>query len=267
MGRLAVCGMAAAGMIMAGCAAGQGTENFNPSDQVQTAPTIATDQLQLQEALELELQRRGLDPERISSSPPQGSGNAVFDLTAQPYDPDGVEGPEPMRIQLRWTERLLGDYDQNGEVLASDLATLAQNFGRRVYYDRTVTGTESLNVPAGEETSMNWRMARIDGDASGEIGLSDLTVIAQHFGESIDGYRIYRLAPDSPAYFMLAHPQDPSLPYTIGRYESGGGGKQTVRYSFDDIITTAGTYRYFVVPYDVESGQEGRASLALVENR
>ncbi|MEZ5339327.1 MAG: hypothetical protein R3F46_13840 [bacterium] len=265
MGRLAVCGLAAAGMIMAGCAAGQPSGHGNVGEQTQPMPLDAGQQAQLQQALEQELQRLGVDPERISSSPPQGSGNAVFDLAAQPYDPDGVEGPQLTRIQLSWTERLLGDYDQNGEVLASDLAALAQNFGQRVYYEQTASRTESLNVPAGEETSRNWRMARIDGDASGEIGLSDLTVIAQHFGESIDGYRIYRLAPDSIAYYMLAHPWDPSLPYTIGRYESGGGGLQTVRYSFDDIITEAGTYRYFVVPYDVESGQEGRASLALVE--
>ena len=52
-----------------------------------------------------------------------------------------------------------------------------------------------------------------------------------------------------------------------GSSKVGVGAAATVRYSFDDIITTAGTYRYFVVPYDVESGQEGRASLALVENR
>ncbi|MCB1221032.1 MAG: hypothetical protein H7A35_00385 [Planctomycetales bacterium] len=263
MGRLLPTGLAGlllfAGM---GCTGG-------PAPSVTGNETFATgegsagvDGTALHERLTAEFERLGVDPQRSASSPPQGDGNAVFDLSAQPYDPDGPDGPEPTHIRLEWTERLLGDYDQNGEVLASDLAALAQNFGGRVSY-RSTSGTgEPGYYPEGSVSSYNWRMARIDGDASGEIGLSDLTVIAQHFGESIDGYRVYRLGPGSIVYYMMPHPQDPSLPFSIGRYESGGGGKQVVRYSFEDIALEAGTYRYFVVPYDIESGEEGRASLA-----
>ena len=92
-------------------------------------------QRELEGRLLSELARLGKDPDRAVASAPQGSGNAVFNLTAEPNDPDGPGGQPPLSVELSWTARIVGDYDQNGEVGIADITPLGQFFKQSVAYD------------------------------------------------------------------------------------------------------------------------------------
>jgi hypothetical protein len=95
---------------------------------------------QLQEQLQSELARLGKSA-KTPASAPGGARNAVFDLAAAVIDPDGPPDGQgggelpPTGIALSWTERLLGDYDQNGQVNVPDLVPLAAHWLESVAYD------------------------------------------------------------------------------------------------------------------------------------
>ena len=66
--------------------------------------------VELKAMLMAEFARLGIDPAKKSSTAPTGERNAVFDLEASVYDPDG-DGPlQPEGIELIWTEQVIGDY-------------------------------------------------------------------------------------------------------------------------------------------------------------
>jgi hypothetical protein len=130
---------------------------------------------------------------------PTGAGNAVFDLTALSVDDDGPGGIPPTAVTLQWTERCIGDYDQNGEVGISDLTPLGQQFQALVSYDSAAEHDGFAGWPSGDPgdaasggapAANNWRRARIDGDGNGELNIADVTPIAVHWGERLDGYVI-----------------------------------------------------------------------------
>jgi hypothetical protein len=95
---------------------------------------------QLQQQLQAELARLGKG-EKTPAGAPAGGANAVFDLAATAIDPDGPPDGQgggelpPTGIALSWTERLLGDYDQNGQVNVPDLVPLAAHWLESVAYD------------------------------------------------------------------------------------------------------------------------------------
>jgi hypothetical protein len=95
---------------------------------------------QLQQQLNAELHRLGKGA-KTPASAPSGNTNAVFDLAASAIDPDGPPDGlgggllPPTGITLAWTERLLGDYDQNGQVNVPDLVPLAAHWLAAVQYD------------------------------------------------------------------------------------------------------------------------------------
>jgi hypothetical protein len=99
-------------------------------------PAIA----QLQEQLQAELARLG-KTDKAPASAPAGNANTVFDLAANVIDPDGPPDGQgggelpPTGIALAWTKRLLGDYDQNGQVNVPDLVPLAAHWLAPVAYD------------------------------------------------------------------------------------------------------------------------------------
>jgi len=88
-----------------------------------------------------------------------------------------LQPPLDLRFEqglLCWTQRLVGDYDNNGEVNVSDLTGLAMVFGQTVPY-----------VMDHDEPYL-----RIDGDSNGEYTIADVSPIGMHFGETISGYQL-----------------------------------------------------------------------------
>ncbi|MEZ5339659.1 MAG: fibronectin type III domain-containing protein [bacterium] len=175
-------------ILLAGCRGGTSPEALSP-DSSNSAFKFP----ELHDALAAEFTRLGIDPDKVPAKVASGDANAVFDLTLTVDDPDG-EGPTPASgVTLKWTERMLGDYDQNGLVNASDITPLGQNFQQSVIYDDPFShnGLEywpTGNPDDGGSGSANWRRARVDGNDDGLVGLSDITSIAQHWNEQLSGY-------------------------------------------------------------------------------
>lgn len=247
-------------------------------------------QQQLEQTLSSELARLGIDPAKQPAAAP-GPGNAVFDLRAVVLDADGSGPLPPTGVELSWTERCLGDYDQNGEVNAADLTPLGLHFAAPVsYLSVDETGgiewwpqgdpdddgaAEQPAPPAAGSGAENWRWARIDGDFNGSLAIGDITPIAAHWRERLDGYRIYRRGPGETEFSLLADPFSPSAPVTIARSAAFPDGadapdpNRPVRYRFTDAVTDYGPYDYYVAAYDTESNTEGAhsASGAASSNR
>jgi hypothetical protein len=120
--------------------------------------------------LQTEFRRLGIDPNKTAAQAPSGIDNAPFDLKVSAIDPDGLGGNPPTGVSLSWTERLLGDYDQNGEVNVADLAPLALYWNQAIDYESASSHNGFAGWPVNDpdgEGALNWRKARIDGDANG----------------------------------------------------------------------------------------------------
>lgn len=227
---------------------------------------------QLQQMLDAELVANKIDPEKATAAAPSGADSRVFDLEAALNPGSGQDDPDS--AVLTWTGQLPGDYDQNGEVNSADLAPLALNYGAKVTYRTNPPDPEVTWWPAGEVTdtgdagpgepptagsgAYNWRMARIDGDHNGEINSGDVAVIAQHWLQRASGYRVYSQVPGNEAFDWLADPSNPDSLVTRERPVLGPGMPE--RYTYVQKLSSAGEFSYFVAPYDVESGLEGKAS-------
>ena len=263
------------------CGGGGSGNSMNPpagqpspnSDDLEK-PSLAD----LQMALNEEFERLGIDPSRVAAKVTTDA--AVFDLAVVVNDADGAGG-EPPVVELSWTERMLGDYDQNGLVGISDLTPLGVRFGEDVAYEDPVLHDgfeaypsgdpdEDLDTPPGQPLPQiagadNWRRARIDGDANGEINIAEITPIAVHFNEMLSGYRIYRRADDETEFTLLPMPEDSEAPLTIARSAtfpegaSGPDANRPVRYHFNESPEN-GNYEYYVAPYDSGSNEEGDPS-------
>ncbi|MBN2082346.1 pre-peptidase C-terminal domain-containing protein [bacterium] len=99
------------------------------------------------------------DPSKQTSA---GLGTEINDLT--------ITNLGGGTIELSWTYRHRGDYDQNGEVNVSDISPIGVHFGK---------------TNAGAD----WNMAQVaDGDSNGQVLASDLTPIGQNFGSIVQGY-------------------------------------------------------------------------------
>jgi len=85
--------------------------------------------------LQAEFEILGVDPDKVTAKAPQKSENAVFDLMAVLDDPDGEGGDPPVGITLSWTERLIGDYNQDGMVTSNDLTPIGQHWDARIDFD------------------------------------------------------------------------------------------------------------------------------------
>ncbi|MCC7477803.1 PKD domain-containing protein [bacterium] len=239
----------------------------------------------LRSQLDLELQRLGIDPHRKAAAAPS-SGNAVFDLSAELLDADGPGPGEAVAVILRWHERLVGDYDCNGLVSAADLTPLALNFNRRVTYLSPAQtagiewwpegNAESDGLPAGAGDPLpppvsgsgayNWASARVDGNADGVVNAQDVTAIALHWKERLDGYRVYRRAPGESSFTLLPDPGDAGAALSVGRGRAEhaySGSRRPARYEFVDSLSANGPYEYYVAAYDSQSGAEGPASAAV----
>ncbi|MBN2081028.1 hypothetical protein JW859_02355 [bacterium] len=87
----------------------------------------------MEDLLTAELTRLGVDPAKCTAAAPS-AGNAVFDLRAVLLDTGNANLAAPASVELTWTERLIGDYNQDGLVNVSDLTPLGANFLQTVDY-------------------------------------------------------------------------------------------------------------------------------------
>ncbi len=271
----------------AGAGAGGGNSGADsPGEFIPISPIES----ELYAKLLSEFERLGIDPARTASKAPAGSANAVFDLSARIIYDGGagdssggaaLAGETPIGVELDWTERLIGDYDQNGEVGIPDITPIALHYEQTAAYrpageaggiaywptgDPDDSGGAPPNQPpAAGSGAENWRLARIDGDYNGEIGISDVTPIALHYLERLDGYRVYRKGPGDLSFTMLPNAGTPESPVTLTRDDAitgtGGDTARPVRYKLtDESATQPGAYFYKVSPYDLESAAEGKSS-------
>jgi hypothetical protein len=249
---------------------GKGEEQSHPEG----APQIH----ELMDRLNAELARLEKYPARTASIAPSGPDNAVFDLSAVLIDVSGNSltpedisaGAEVSGVRLDWTEQLVGDYDQNGEVNIGDLTPMAQYWQALVDYDDPALHGGFARWPSGDPEddgwptgtsappkdgsgASNWRRARVDGDANGEINLADITPIAAHWQESSDGYRVYRKAPGESGFTRLPNPGDAGSPLTLPHQVTTPA--LSPRYSLSDsVVAVPGVYEYYCAPYDETSG-------------
>ena len=236
-----------------------------------SSPSVA----ELRDVLGAEFARLGIDPDKVGAAAPLGPENAVFNLSAMVYDPDGTGPLPPDSVELRWMERCIGDYDQNGEVGISDLTPLGQRFGYFVrYYDPQGTGKPDWPgysplddggvtppaPPAPGSGASNWRNARIDGDGNGEINISDITPIAVHWQQHLVGYCVYRKRSGEANFMLLPNPDDPGALYTIPRNAAFAAGdpdpNRPLYYRLTDnqLGTASGIFEYYVAAYDGQGG-------------
>ena len=142
-------------------------------------------------------------------------------------------------ITLSWTERNVGDYDNNGEVGVPDITPIAMHY---------------LHV---KDLGGNWPDAAdaiIDGDGNGEIGIADITPIATNYLNFISGYNVYRVvdtgAPDFTGVSPLVNPINPSAGSSVVRDDILAGSDPpdtALIYSFTDSTIVPGVHYGYVV--------------------
>jgi len=103
---------------------------------------------------------------RTVSGAPSGTKNKVSDLS--------ITAQTTTSAALAWTEKNVGDYNNNGTVGITDLTPLAILFGQEV-----ATASDPV-----------WA-AMVDGNDDGKLSIADLTPIGQNFGDRCDGYLVY----------------------------------------------------------------------------
>ncbi len=202
---------------------------------------------QLESILQSELTRLGKSVSDTTPKTPTGATNFAFDLSAAVVDLDGPPDGEgggtlpPTGITLAWTERLLGDYDENGQVNAADLAPLGMNWQRTVSYDEPAQhggiafwptggalddgGSVYPAAPANGSGAQNWRRARVDGKEDGLLNAQDVMPIAAHWYEQSAGYRVYAKLPGETEFSVLPNPDDIGSLVTIPRAKAFPVGK------------------------------------------
>jgi hypothetical protein len=241
-----LCALAQSCAGLAGCAPvpsnATGRAGFSP-------PAVG----ELEQQLQTELARLGKDA-KTPSSVPTGTANAVFDLTAAVVE----SGGQPTGMELKWTERLLGDCSQDGQVNAQDLAPLGINWQRTVAYDAPalhggIAFWPTGNPADGATGAANWRLARVDGNGDGVLDVKDVAPLGQHWMEHLSGYRVYRKGPGESSFTMLPGVGgDTQL--TLARPTSTPVNTPT-RYSFTDLPPIAGQYEYYVAAMALPQGE------------
>lgn len=170
---------------------------------------------------------------RSAANAPSNQQNAVTDLKIVSQDVGSVS--------LSWTERNVGDYDNNGEVSISDLTPIALLFGQQV-------ATSSDPVWA----------SMVDGDHNGEVNAADITPIGVNFGNQVAGYNVYT---DESGTSLLGETGDCSCARSTFFFNN----KTPVQYAY--IANTEGT-TFTVRPVDNPSGSSAGvlSNVAVITN-
>jgi hypothetical protein len=177
----------------------------------------------LKSILLAELQRLGKSTSQTTTGPPSGTDNDPFDFCVMLIDPDGEGGNDSLGVELSWTERLVGDYNNDGVVNMYDITPLGQHFGETIEYRDPAKHEGVTYWPqyypewAPPDHALDWVLARIDGNGDGILNASDLTPIAQHWMEELAGYRFYYQAPPLNQWFPIAEPGNPQKQIELPR--------------------------------------------------
>lgn len=153
---------------------------------------------------------------RQVSGAPAGTRNEVDDLA--------ITAQSTTSATLHWTEKNVGDYNNNGTVGITDLTPLAILFGQEI---------ASASDPV-------WA-ALIDGNADGKLSIADLTPIGQNFGDRCDGYLVYVDPLSSELY-------DGSGIHAIRPNFASINPKQPVAYDFTATFANGATPEFSVRP-------------------
>jgi len=143
-------------------------------------------------------------------------------------------------ITLSWTEKNIGDYDNNGEVGVPDITPIAQHY---------------LHEKDGDGVWPDPYDELIDGDNSGDIGIADITPIAVNYLNAVVGYNIYRVldtggTPDFTDAVPLENPINPEAAASVVRDGILDGGEPptyALIYSFTDATAELGVHYVYVV--------------------
>lgn len=246
-------------------------------------PSVA----ELRAKLDSELAKLGKDVSHVVSVfvSPDGNENRVVDLDAIPLDFSApARAIIPQGVLLEWTERMVGDYDQNGLVAVADLTPLANV----KFWDHAVAYVdprgEGAKWPSGdgvvpaEPYDPIWRVARVDGDTNGLVALADISPIAKHWLQMITGYHVYRKGAADIDYvalpgdvFKSITPEISQGTLSIPRAAANAPGGDApepdfgVHYVFfDQSLPGPGEYEYVVAPtpYPAPENHEGPKSFA-----
>ena len=179
------------------------------------------------------------------SSAPTGLANAVSDLAA-------VSNPAGTLATVTWTEKLAGDYNNDGVVDITDLQPLA------LYYMlRTDTGPDDAH-------------RLVNGDADPEINIADLGAIAQNYMAHLQGYQVWRGHWNGVSTDWDATPRtNPNVAnpnWSADRSSPSSIGSRPTYVYQDDLtgITDTANVRYKVTAYgDGAAGAESNVATLL----
>lgn len=173
---------------------------------------------------------------KAPSTPPCTVLNQVSDLQAVD---DGGGG-----VNLSWSYRSCGDYDQNGEVNVADLTEIGRHFEKNIL-------------------SPDWDEARLaDGDGNTEVNVSDITPIGVHFNNQVAGYKVFRcmdpgdcpVGVDDPNGSGAGEAAQAAMPGA----PTGPGGE--LQFEANAADHTDGMY-YWVRPYDAGGALGARSNV------
>jgi len=176
-------------LLCAACAGGNATGAETIEADTVAAPP--PDTAELEQLLTAELARLAAEG-RQTGGVVWGEDCRALYRTAEYLGGDMPEPPD--RLVITWVEQFTGDCDQDGMVTAADLTPIAQHWLERVEYDPPELHDGITWWPAGDplgDGALNWRLARVDGNHDGLIDIGDITPIAQHWQERLEGYVIY----------------------------------------------------------------------------
>jgi hypothetical protein len=126
--------------------------------------------------------------DRFTADVPTGDDGRIRDIA---YDMD--------TLALTWTYSNDGDYDLDGSVGVPDITSIANNYLNEVNYSEEQY-SDGRPIPSGDpatiEGAANWYLAFIDTDKSGDIGIADITAIANNYLNDVAGYAVF--ANDDP---------------------------------------------------------------------
>jgi hypothetical protein len=148
-------------------------------------------------------------------------------------------------VVLYWDGANRGDYNNDGQVLVTDIIPIGRRYGNLV-----TDGVED-----------EWdRMAEGNGDAV--VSYRDMWAVQEHFGANLSGYRLYRRPAGRPRAeeVLLKHRTMPLLPFTVHRPVEWNPIARYGYYYFDsELPRGAGPaqFTYRIVPYDALSDDEG----------
>lgn len=156
--------------------------------------------------------------------------------------------PEDCSPVIYFEERNQGDYNNDGEVMMTDLLPIGRRFGY-------------MTTDAWED---EWdRM--VDGNLDGTVNQRDAWIVANHYGALLSGYRLYRRPAGRPQQeeVLLVHRTEPLLPMSVHRPVAWDAVKRNAYRYYDREVPRGAKpqdFIYRIVPYNAANDIEGVGS-------